>query len=156
MRTLAHCFWFSLLLALATSCTRHHRGHSPVAPVTSRLVSIQVEVYDPVSNYVWENVGVRVVRATQEWSNCICENPDPDQWYLTDASGLVLFDALRLGNADVGFVRDAYGRALLESHPDRDEADVLLEVWSPGFTSVFVQVPLRWNRPHMFVSIPFH
>ena len=59
----------ALLTSLvASSCGGGHGGHGgPNNPVvlSDRLTSIEVEVYDPITGFVWENVGVRIVEAEQ-------------------------------------------------------------------------------------------
>ncbi|MCA8974975.1 MAG: hypothetical protein KDC98_09650 [Planctomycetes bacterium] len=141
-----------LLLALA-AC--HDYDVEPTPRLESpRHVSIQVEVYDPVTNLVWENVSVRIVEASHEWSGCTCENPYID-WYLTDSSGQVFFDEVELAYADVGFLEDRHG-ALINPGRDEDEATVLLEVDALGYAPVYVEVPLRWDEPDVFVAVPFN
>lgn len=144
---------FALLLPLC-ACGGHE-DHHPAPPVLSpRPVSVLVEVYDPVTNFVWENVSVRVVEVRHEWSGCTCTNAYVD-WYLTDAAGRVFFDEYFLAASGVGFLEDGAGRAVL--HPDlwEDEATVVLEVDAVGFTPVIVEVPLQWDVPDVFVEIPF-
>ena len=136
-----------------------HRGGSsssspPVQPAPAHLVSILVEVYDPTTNFVWEDVSVRVVEADQEWYGGTFASPYQD-WFLTDANGRVLFDENLLATARVGFLEDDSGRAVLGPSSDEDEATVLLEIDAVGFTPVFVQVPLLWNQPDVFVQVPF-
>lgn len=142
----------SLALALA-SC---HRGnsHASLRTESPRLVSILVEVYDPNTNLVWENVSVRVVEADQEWSSCTCVSPYVD-WYLTDDTGRVLLDEYVLADADVGFQEDGSGRAVLGPRRDEDEATVVLEIDALGFVPVIVEVPLAWDQPDVFVEVPF-
>lgn len=140
------------LLSLAAGCKRHA---PPPRVLEPRTVSIQVEVYDPVTNRVWENVDVRVVEAEAEWSGLVVPNPDPDAWTSTDRYGTAYFTARDLGDAQVGFVEDVYGRALLEPDHDADEAFVLLEIWAPGFDAVLAEVRLTWSKPDAFVSVPF-
>ena len=118
-------------------------------------MSIQVEVYDPITNLVWQNVSVRVVEAYQEWYGATFASPYTD-WYDTDANGLVLFDEDLLALARVGFLEDDSGRAVLGPATNEDEATVLLEVDAVGFTPVFVEVALRWNQPDVFVQVPFN
>ncbi|MBL8754145.1 MAG: hypothetical protein JNK15_12665 [Planctomycetes bacterium] len=118
-------------------------------------MSIEVEVYDPTTNLVWENVSVRVVESAQEWSGCTCSSPWLD-WYSTDSSGRVFLDEYALADAEVGFVEDYKGRALLESYRDGDEAWVLLEIDAVGFVPVYVEVALRWDEPDVFVAVPFY
>lgn len=124
-------------------------------PAQPRAVTILVEVYDPVTNFVWENVGVRVVQATQEWSGCVCVNPRVDI-FLTDRDGLVFFDEYLLAASDVGFYEDTIGRALLGPRSFEDEAIVRLEVSATGFTTVLVDVQLSWAQPDVFVAVPFN
>jgi hypothetical protein len=122
---LALAFVVALSLA-AGGCKRHgHHHHPPV--LSPRAVSIELEVYDP----------------------------DPDAWLPTDRDGLVFFSPRDLADARVGFVEDAYGQAVLEPDYDGDEAYVLLELWAPGHASVFVEVHLTWDDPHVFRSVAF-
>ena len=83
--------------------------HSQAPPAEpDRLVSILVEVYDPVTNFVWENVSVRVVSAEQEWSASNVVSPYVD-WYLTDSTGRVWLDENVLAFSEVGFLLDGSG-----------------------------------------------
>jgi hypothetical protein len=111
--------------------------------------------YDPVTNFVWENVSVRIVEADQEWYGGTFASPYQD-WFLTDVNGRVLFDEDLLALARVGFLEDDNGRAVLGPAANEDEATVLLEVDAVGFTPVFVQVPLQWGTPDVFVQVPFN
>ena len=140
------------VLLAAASCGGSHHHHPPV--LTERLAAIEVEVYDPLTGYVWEDVGVRVVQADQEWSGCVCVNPVVDDWYYTDAFGTVLFGAVDLAVADVGFQETA-GEAVISPDPLEDEVTVLLEISAPGMGSVFQAVDLNWDAPTNFVSVPF-
>ena len=78
------------LVGLLPACSSKHHHHPPEHR-TPRLVSIEVEVYDPVTNQVWQDVGVRIVEAEQEWARRTFVNNDPDAWYLTDENGVVYF-----------------------------------------------------------------
>lgn len=144
-----------LLLAslLASSCGSGRRNTTVVVE-QPRLTSILVEVYDPVTNLVWEGVSVRVVEADQEWSGCTCVSPYLD-WFLTDSTGRVLIDEYILGDADVGFLEDSTGAAVISPNFDEDEALVVLEIDAVGFTPVIVEVPLSWDTPDVFVEVPF-
>ncbi|MGE0143368.1 MAG: hypothetical protein AB7I19_17550 [Planctomycetota bacterium] len=120
-----------------------------------RPVSIEVQVYDPISGGVWQDVGVRIVQAEQEWSGCLCRSPFVDSFVLTDSSGFAYFSPLDLASYDVGFALDSRGRAVLAPGQFEDEARVLLEVWAPGFASVFVSVDLFWSQPSISIAVPF-
>ncbi len=149
---------FSLvaLSLLSVGCGRQGGSSSSnVQPAPARLVSILVEVYDPVTNFVWEGVSVRIVEADQEWYGGTFASPYQD-WFLTDVNGRVLFDEDLLAGARVGFLEDDNGRAVLGPAANEDEATVLLEIDAVGFTPVFVQVPLQWNTPDVFVQVPFN
>jgi len=146
---------FAVPVAVLAAC---HAGESVdviVAPPAPRPVSILVEVFDPITNKVWENVAVRVVEADQEWSQCTCTSPFQD-WLLTDASGRVLFNEFDLAGAEVGFVVDIAGGAVLGPRSFEDEAVVVLEVDALGYTPVIVEVDLSWDNPDVFVEIPFN
>lgn len=147
----------TLLLAplfLAVACAPEHHDAHVVVP-SPRPVSIQVEVYDPVTNYVWENVAVRVMEADQEWSGLTYTSPYVD-WYLTDRDGLVYFDEYMLADATVGFPEDPHGAAMIGPRSFEDEASVWLEVAADGFTPVLVEVQLSWDQADVFVSVPFN
>jgi hypothetical protein len=132
-----------------------HHSHSSATVQSPRLVSIEVEVYDPITDFVWEGVGVRVVEATVEWAGCTCENRYEDDFFFTDHNGLTFFPAAYLADAEVGFPEDVHEHAVLLPDVHGDQASVLLEVWAPGFAPVFVDVPSSWLHPEPFVSIPF-
>lgn len=142
------------VLLLVASCGRERR-RAAVQPDYPRLVSIEVEVYDPITNYVWENVGVQILEADQEWSACTCVSPYADVFY-TNAEGRVLLDEYTLADAEVGFQEDGAGRALIGPGRYEDEATVVLQVDAPGFVPVIVEVPLRWGTPDVFVEVPFN
>ncbi len=142
-----------LLLACHSSSHDDHLVPVPV-PALPRPVAIEVEVYDPLSGYVWEDMGVRIVEAEVEATGCFCFSPYPDDWYYSDAYGLVYFAPLDISYADVGFVENAYQEAVLLPDVDGDEALVILEIWAPGFLPVEVEVYLDWTQPEAFVSIP--
>ncbi len=143
-----------LSLAFTVASCRGGNSHASVRNESPRLVSILVEVYDPTTDLVWENVSVRVVEADQEWSQCTCASPYED-WYLTDASGRVLLDEYVLADAEVGFVEDGTGRAVLGPRRDEDQATVVLQIDALGFVPVIVEVPLSWDQPDVFVEVPF-
>lgn len=146
---------FCLLVLAACDCDDWDDcGCAPPPPPAPRPVSILVEVYDPVTNGVWENVLVRIVEADQEWSGCTCVSPTPT-FFATDRFGQVFLDEYLLAWAQVGFVEDPIGRALLRPGSREDQATVVLEISAPGFTTVIVEVPLSWSAPDVFVEVPF-
>lgn len=144
---------FALLVLTASSCVS--RRTVVVTPKPARLVEIEVEVYDPATNGVWEGVSVRAVEGYHEWSGCTCSAGNPDLWLVTDRTGRVLFTAEDLADADIGFQEDGNRRAIIEADRDMDEAFVLLEIDAIGFDRVFVDVPLSWLQPSVLVSVPF-
>ena len=81
----------ALLAVTAAGCGGHRGTTIVVRSETPRTVSIDAEVFDPVTDFVWENVNVRIVEAEQEWSGCICRSPYPNAWQLSDVDGLVFF-----------------------------------------------------------------
>ncbi|MEQ1632177.1 MAG: hypothetical protein ABL997_07370 [Planctomycetota bacterium] len=145
---------FALLLTLTACSGGDDYEPAPVQIPDPVPVSILVEVYDPVTNFVWQNVGVRIVESEQEWSQCLCVNQYED-WYLTDGAGQAMLTEYDLAYADVGFREDGNGRAVLWPGQFEDEATVVLEVWADGFTPVFVEVDLCFCQPDVFVAIPF-
>lgn len=143
-----------LFSLLAAGCT----GDTVVVarPAPSAVpVEIEVEVYDPASGGVWQDVGVRVVESWQEWSGLRLGTTRPDLFVLTDRNGLVYLSPQLLADYDVGFGEDALGRAIVGPQYDRDEAVVLIEVFAPGFASRLVEVQVDWDQPYTFVSVPF-
>jgi len=145
-----------VLFAVATACSSdHHHDSGGVQVPAPRPVSILVEVFDPITNFVWENVSVRVAEADQEWSQCTCVSPIED-WQLTNHSGQVLLDEFDLAFAGVGFLEDAQGRAVLGSRSFEDEATVVIEVDAIGFSPRFFEIPLSWSQPDVFVQVPFN
>lgn len=147
----------ALLAALSslTACYDYGRYHRYYGDDDARSVSIEVEVFDPNTSQVWQDVDVRIVEALVEESGVNRVNPNPTDTIRTDRDGLAFFSAHRVGDADVGFVRSSSGRALLERASSRDEAVVTLEVSAANFTSVMRDVRITWSRPNAFVSIPF-
>ncbi len=143
-----------LILLLSTFACSGGHGHGPASVQVVRPVSILVEVFDPTTNFVWENVSVRVVEAEQEWSQCTCVSPFED-WFLTDTTGQVLFDEFTLAAEQVGFVQDGAGAAVLGSRRFEDQATVTLEIDAVGFSPVFIDVPLSYGQPDVFVQVPF-
>lgn len=147
--------WLGLFGLLALSSCTTHRRTVVVTPQPARLVEIEVEVYDPATNGVWEGVSVRVVEGYHEWSGCTCAAGNPDLWQVTDRTGRVLFAAEDLADADVGFQEDVSRRAVLDADRDVDEAYVLIEIDAIGFDRVFVDVPVSWQQPSVLVEVPF-
>jgi hypothetical protein len=139
--------------AMLAACDHRYREPHVGVP-SSRPVSILVEVFDPATNFVWENVGVRVVEADQEWSGCTCQNPNVD-WFFTDSTGQVLIDEFVLADSGVGFLEDRNRAAVLGARSFEDEAVVVLEIDALGFSPVTVEVSLSWDVPDVFVEVPF-
>jgi hypothetical protein len=154
-RRIASVLFAAALGLLVAGCGGSRRTTANVSPAPARPVSILVEVYDPVTNFVWENVLVRVVEASHEWSGCTCVSPYAD-YYPTDATGRVLLDEYVLAFVEVGFLEDRTGAAVLGSRAFEDDATVLLEISAPGFVPVYVDVPLSWSVPDVFVEVPFY
>ena len=144
----------SFLLLVVSGCSHGHRTTTTVQP-TSRLVYVEVEAYDPVSGLVWEGVDVRIVEGWMERSGLVLTNPDPSFWYSTDQFGTALFSPLDLGDADIGFGLDPFGRARLDPFASEDEAIVTIELSVIGSPSVLVDVAVSWNEPDVFVSVPY-
>src|SRR5262245_58164122 len=141
---------------VATACSDHqHHDSGGVQNPAPRPVSILVEVFDPITNFVWENVSVRVAEADQEWSGLTHTSPIED-WHLTDHSGQVLLDEFEVAFADVGFIEDGQGRAVLGPRSFEDTATVVIEVDAIGFTPKFFEIPLSWSQPDVFVQVPFN
>lgn len=144
-----------LLLTLAACGGRRRTVSVAVPPPEPRPVSIEIEVYDPVTGFAWENVGVRLVEAYNEWSGCQCISPFPDDWYFTNTNGIVFLAEDNIATAEIGFVEDVLQNAILQPQNASDEAIVTLEIWSPGFAPVLVDVDLSWSAPDAFISVPF-
>lgn len=145
----------SLVLLALAACGGSPRRTAVIVVEQPRLVSVLVEVYDPVSNLAWENISVRIVEVDHEWSGCTCVNPVSDDWFLTDSSGRVLLDEYLLADSGVGFLEDGTGSAVIDPEYDRDEATVVLEIDAIGFAPVIVEVPISWAEPDVFVEVPF-
>ena len=64
-------------------------------------------------------------------------------------------DEYLLADAEVGFVEDEFGAAILSPLIYEDEALVVLEVDAVGFAPVIVEVPVSWHDPDVFVEVPF-
>lgn len=144
------------VLPLLAACHHSSRHGESVRHDKLRPVVIEVEVFDPVTNFVWVDVSVRLVQANQEWSGCICTNPEREDWFLTDELGVVLFTPELIAEADIGFKVDELGQAVIGQDRDEDEAVVLLEVWAKGFNPVLWEVKVTWDEPEVFTSIPFN
>ncbi len=145
----------SVLCLVLSACTARQKEVVVVTPPQPRLVSIEVEAYDPVTNLVWENVGIRIVDGTLEWSGLTIENVDPNAWEYTDSYGTVYFDEFDISDSQIGFVEDSSGRAVLEPDFGADEAVVQIELSAPGFQTVRMDVNIDWEQPDVFISVPF-
>lgn len=139
--------------ALASGC--HSRSHHSRHLAVDEPVSIEIEVYDPKTNRVWENVDVRIIEVEHEWSGCLCKNPKQNDFYATDKEGIVYFSAERLGTSDLGFLEDDHHRAVLSPDYLEDEATVLVEISAPGMGAVYERIELDWDHSRVFISIPF-
>jgi len=143
------------LLSLLAACGSRRRSPTIIVDPEPVPVSIEVEVYDPVTNFVWQDVAVRVLESEQEWSGVVTPTPYTDFWQFSDIDGLVFFDEYWIGDSDVGFIEDTNGAALLLPNRFEDEAIVVLELDGLGFTPLYVEVDLSWDFPDIFVSVPF-
>ena len=141
-----------LLTLIQAACSDHDDSPAPVA--NPRPVSLQVEVYDPESNLVWENMGVQIVQSENEWSNCLCPSQN-EVLLFTDATGSAFFSPRHIALAQVGFQEDIYGRALLGPAGHEDEAVVTIEVGHPDLGFLYFPVLLSYAEPDVFVSVPF-
>ena len=143
-----------LVAVLASGChSRRDRDPDPVA--VSRPVSLEIEVYDPTTGYVWEDVSVRIIEVEHEWSNRIIENPFQNDYYLTDSFGVVYYSPELLAQTEIGFLEDGRGRAVLEPDFSEDEASILIEISAPGLGVVFERIDIDWEQPDVFIQIPF-
>ncbi len=141
-----------LLLLTLVAC--HKREHTTVVVAAEeRPVAIEVEIYDPTTNFVWENVAVRIVEAEVDGAGIGYANIIPDHWFFSDQNGLVYLDSFVFADAQIGFLINGAGQAVLEF---AEGARVVLQVDALGFTSVFVEVLLSWDQPQVFVSVPFN
>lgn len=147
-------FLACLALFLAAACGHSDCDPPPPPPPEPRPVSILVEVVDAVTGQPLPAVRVRVLEAYQEWSDSYYDSPFQDV-FLTDADGLVFLDEYILSWQDVGFLEDGNGRALLYPGLYEDEADVLVEVDADGFPPALYSITLRWDRPDVYVQLPF-
>jgi len=143
----------SLVLLALGACSSRRTVY--VTPRAAHPVEIEVEVYDPETNFVWEGVSVRVVEGYHEWSGCTCETAEPDLWLETDETGRVLFTSEFLADVDIGFRVNELGEAVIEADAQSDEAFVLIELDAIGFDRVQVDVPVSWDQPSVLVSVPF-
>jgi hypothetical protein len=118
-------------------------------------VSIEIEVYDPKTGYVWEDVSIRIVEVDHEWSGCICPNPTANDFYYTDKFGVVFFSPELLAISDLGFLTDDRNRAVLSPDLLEDEASVLVEISAPGLGRIYERIELDWDHPRVSVQVPF-
>jgi hypothetical protein len=140
------------LLLLTLGACHHREDTTVVLAAEDRPVAIELEIYDPTTNFVWENVAVRVVEAEVDGAGMGYANIIPDQWFFSDQNGLVFLDSFVFADAQIGFLLNGAGQAVLEF---AEGARVVLEVDALGFTAVFVEVVLSWDQPQVFVSVPF-
>ena len=99
---------FALIFALAGAGCSHGHHDNTTTVFYDRLTSLEVEVYDPASGFVWENVGVRIVQVEHEWSGFVITNPIVDDWFYTDSFGVVFYDSALLGATGVGFLMELW------------------------------------------------
>ncbi|MGA1608012.1 MAG: hypothetical protein ACO4CT_13595, partial [Planctomycetota bacterium] len=112
-------------------------------------MELEIEVYDPFTGGVWEGVGVRVVQADQEWSGCVCVSPYANDFALTDRTGLAYFSPFALAAAEVGFVEDAAGRAVLYSGAFEND-----QITEPGLEILRDEIALFRNAVRRLVFAP--
>ena len=138
------------------SCNRSRTSGVDVDLTVDRTVFLEVEVFDPNTNLVWENVGVRLVDSFQDWNNSTTVSPFVDDFEFTDRDGVVLFTPEIIASYQVGFREDDFDRAILGSRSYEDTASVTLEVFAPGFAPVIATVRLTFDEPDVFISVPFN
>ena len=145
---------FAMICSLAVAGCSHGHHDNTTTVFYDRLTSLEVEVYDPLSNYVWENMAVRVVQVEHEWSGFVVVNPIVDDWFYTDSFGVVFFGSDLLGASGFGFLTDTFGRAVMSPDIFEDEAIVLLEIFD-GFGSLFYEVDMTWDNPRVLAQVAF-
>jgi hypothetical protein len=132
-----------------------HFGDDPAPVYNDEPVSIEIEVYDPNTNHVWQDVSVRIIEVDHEWSGLIWPNPTKNDYYYTDKFGVVYFSPELLAVSDLGFLEDGTGRAVLSPDYLEDEATVLVEISAPGLGRVYERIELSWDEPRVYVQVPF-
>ncbi|MEO0479131.1 MAG: hypothetical protein AAF196_06590 [Planctomycetota bacterium] len=144
------------LLSILTLTACGRSGHvSKGSGTLITPVSVEVEVFDPVTNGVWIDACIRVVEAYFEDGDVIVATGRPDLIFKTDLDGRVFLSAFDLADAEVGFFETFAGEAYLESGFFADEAIVTVEVSGAGFPTVRRDVALSFDFPDGFVAIPW-
>jgi hypothetical protein len=143
-----------LAASLAGGCHGHF-DDDPAPIYHDEPVSIEIEVYDPNTQYVWQDVSVRIIEVDHEWSGLIWPNPTKNDFYYTDKFGVVYFSPELLAVSDLGFLEDGIGRAVLSPDYLEDEATVLVEISAPGLGRVYERIELSWDEPRVYVQVPF-
>lgn len=143
---------FLALLGALSGCGGHR--HPASVRLSPRPVTLQVEVYDPATNFVWQGLGISVIEADHEWSGCKCSAAQDIVVY-TDDVGTAFFSSTLLADVEVGFREDLYSRAVLGPGSDEDEVVITIEVGDPSLGYVYFDVPIDFSKPEVFVSVPF-
>ena len=86
--------YLCLVLFAMVGCTER-KTTVLVQPAELEPVALEVEVYDPVTNFVWENVAVRIVEAEVSGAGGSFTNIFPDDWFFSDQNGLVFAHLIR-------------------------------------------------------------
>lgn len=141
--------------SLAGGCHSAHDDDDYGTVYYDEPASIEIEVYDPKTGYVWQDVSVRIVEVDHEWSGCICPNPTANDFFYTDEFGVVYFSPELLYDMDLGFLEDGNGRAIMSPDELEDEASVLVEISAPGLGSIYERIELSWEDPRVYIQVPF-
>jgi hypothetical protein len=128
-------------LALGPACHRARDRWDPDRPV-----GLTVEVRDGVGGGLLSGATIELIEVEHEWSGCVCVSPY-EVFGITDGSGQVRFEPEDFADAEVGFLEDRVGRAILRGRPDQDEAIVTVLVTRPGYHDDVVPVLLTNSRP---------
>lgn len=133
-------FALPLLTAILASC------HSGEEWPPSKAVGLTAEVRDGTSGGLLSGAKITLVEVEHEWSACVCKSPF-DVFGITDQTGQVRFEPEDFAAAEVGFLEDGHGRAVLQGHPNKDEAIVVLVVTRTGYRDELVKILLSNAQP---------
>ncbi|HMQ23782.1 MAG TPA: hypothetical protein PKE00_14915 [Planctomycetota bacterium] len=134
-------------LLLLGACHRWH-DHD------CKPVSLSITVVDS-KNAVWQGMTVRLLEAWNEWSDDRRQGKDPWATLKTDDRGVVYFNSEDIASAELGFLEEPKGIAVLHSDRWRNEAVFTVEVGDDTLGWIEVEIPVRFPATHLDVEIEF-
>ena len=129
-------------------------GRESHTPEHLAFISIDIVASDPLGLSI-EGVEVQIIGGWQESNDLSYHAPTPAYRGFTNSLGFVTFEAEDLAAAQVGFIEDEDGRAVLLHEFTENEAIVTLRIGAVSLGWIEVDVHVSHAEAHAHVFIEF-